>query len=549
MKPNEIVKQFKALESQFKISSKKELSPDSLAVANGCVRSVLGRIRDTDWQQAFRNDIGSYNKPTAYGEVAAYCTHFISRCLEYIQHPQSRSWTQNEQSQLVRDLSFAYATYWHLNDGHAVGLAMDNEIALLALETFMHFNPRPSIPRSSAFDDQAMRLIQEISALYHDYYCTPIYPKKGQKRLRDKKPAFKPWLIAKKSSSGQWSLPPVPDWQFHLLANDSKQLILSDGLHILLSFENALCQTSSSGQEELANGQIQVRLWGFPIYQSEFSVPLAADFENEVLAVDYWRPGRRKWVLDLADTSPDDFKITAVMLEQLDEMILAAQKNILAHWISSNPLLVSGVIDRCCIQRLERIRKENRPLRCVAGFAEQLPTRFRSKAVCIAYLESVPLRFDSFIPAELKGDWDVAHAFLAEAMREVPDDIPNLRETIAHHCWSSLPAKVQSEEFARYCIEKSGTGAFGWLPASLRTDGVRQFMVLAHPECLDSLNPVFADAVERDAFLKNTWTGILKEMNLAQDVAALSSCEAAFEMAMRSRTLGNVALETLPLFD
>jgi len=143
----------------------------------------------------------------------------------------------------------------------------------------------------------------------------------------------------------------------------------------------------------------------------------------------------------------------------------------------------------------------------------------------------------------------VAHAFLAKSMRDVSDDIPNLRESIAHHCWSSLPAKAQSEDFARYCIEKSGTGAFGWLPASLRTDDVRQFTVLAHPECLDSLSPVFSDAAERDVFLENTWAGILEEMNLAQDVAAVGSCEAAFEMAMRSRTLGHVAPETLPLFD
>lgn len=549
MKPNEIVKQFKKLESKFKISCKKEIPPDSLANANGCVRGVLGRIRDTDWQQAFRDDIGPYNMLTAYGEVAGYCTHFIRRCQEYVQHRQSTDWTKNAQSQLVRDLSFAYATYWHLNDGHAVGLAMDNEIALLALETFMHFNPRPSIPRSSAFDDQAMRLIQEISALYHDYYCTPIYPKKGQKPLRDKKPAFKPWLIAEKSSSGQWSLPPVPDWQFHLLVNDSKQLILSDELQILLSFENARCQTSSSGQEELGNGQIQVRLWGFPIHQSELSVPLTADFENEALAVDYWRPGRRKWVLDFADTSPNDFRISAVMLEQLDEMILAAQKNILAHWGSSNSLLVPAVIDRCCIQRLERILKENRPLRCIAGFAEQLPSRFRSKAVCIAYLEAVPLRFESFIPEELKGDWDVAHAFLAQSMRDVPDNMPDHREFLAHHYWSKLPAKAQKEDFARYCIEKSGTGAFGWLPATLRTDDVRRFTVLTYPECLDSLNPVFTDAAERDAFLENTWTGILEKMNLARDLAAAGSCATAFEMAMRDRTLGHIAPQALPFFD
>lgn len=146
-------------------------------------------------------------------------------------------------------------------------------------------------------------------------------------------------------------------------------------------------------------------------------------------------------------------------------------------------------------------------------------------------------------------DWDVAHAFLAKSMRDVPDDIPNLRESIVHHCWSSLPAKAQSEHFARYCIEKSGAGAFGWLPASLRTDGVRQFTVLAYPECIDSLSPVFSNTGDRDGFLEGTWPGILRDMNLLLAVAARETFAAAFVMAMRNRTLGSIVPETLPVFD
>lgn len=238
------------------------------------------------------------------------------------------------------------------------------------------------------------------------------------------------------------------------------------------------------------------------------------------------------------------------MLEQLDEMILAAQKNILAHWVYSNPLLVLGVIDHCCIQRLERIGTDNHHLFDVHGFAERLPIRFRSKAVCIAYLESVQLQFDSFIPEKLKADRDVVLTYITRMMSDVDYIyIPKLRDSLIQDFWSTLPVQAQCEDYARYCIEKSGARAFGWLPASLRTDDVRRFTVLTYPECLDSLNPVFTDVAERDAFLENTWTGILEKMNLARDLAAPGSCAAAFEMAMRDRTLGHIAPQALPFFD
>lgn len=549
MNTNNVIKKFKKIEHDFGIDCGTAVSTRELRSAVNYLLPVVGRIATNEQRSNIHNDHSGFfgSKMSSYCVVAGYCVHFLRKCLQYLQDRESSSRYQADENELlIRDLSFAYTAYWHLHDGYILGHGMDNEVACFEYESLFHFDGSRSLASTEGVDHLAIEIISEIANLYRDYYRTPWPPKQDrQPPLRKRKPDFKPWLMAT-NINGEWRLPNQPACNFFLTNNNYRQLIVGADLRIELDYENVFNQTNADDTVEMAGGQVNVTFKGKVLDLAPQSFSLVADVKSETLAVDYWATNRRKWLLDLYDEKLRSLRFTPSSVEQLDNILLVAQENILRFWISNHPMQTLGITDHCCIRQLHQIKKTAKQVFFQEEFHSRLPERFKTKAVCIAYLDLVPGLAESFIPEELQTDTELVHAII----KRMPHlETTDQQEKYANIAWGRLPKAATCEAQAQFSIEKSGAQAYGWLPSSLRTESVRRFAVENAPSCLDDLTTVFNNENERDRFLERTWPGIMEEIHHFECIDSSIKRSEAFRLFMDCSQANTLVEMPLPTFD
>lgn len=550
MEAKNVIKKFKKIEQDFGMDCASAVTTEELESAVDCLLPIVGHIsNDEENSGIHNNDHRDFyrSRKNHYTVVAGYCIHFLRKCLQYLKdRDQGAKTLAVDNELLIRDLGFAYTAYWHLNDGYILGYGMDNEVACFEYETFFLYDEGLSFASAGEVDHQAIQIISEIANLYRDYYCTPWPPKKDRPApLRKNKPDFKPWLVAK-NTGGQWRMPNEPASNFFLVNNNLCQLIDGANLHIELNYQNLFIQTNDENGVEVTGGQVTVTFKKKVLGLASQSFSLAADINSEGLVVDYWAPNRRKWLLDLYDEQLRSRHFSQNSVDQLDKIILAAQENILRFWIFNHPSQAPTITDQCCIRQLHRIKKNAGQLFFTENFHSRLPVRFKTKAVCIAYLELAPEIDDCFIPLELQIEPEVVHAIIKRMPRlETTDQ----QQNYAEHVWNRLPQAAQCEAQAKFLIEKSGAQAYGWLPSSLRTESIRRFTVENAPSCLDDLAPVFTNENERDSFLERTWPGIMGEIQHIECIGADIKRSEAFRLFMDGCQANTLDELQLPTFD
>lgn len=550
MKAKDVIERFNKIEQDFGMDCASVITTEALDSAVDCLLPIVDHIASDENDSGIHNDDHRdfyRSRKNPYTVVAGYCIHFLRKCLQYLKdRDQSAKTLAVNNELLIRDLGFAYTTYWHLHDGYILGYGMDNEVACFEYETFFLYDEGLSFASAGEVDHQAIQIISEIANLYRDYYCTPWPPKHDRPApLRKNKPDFKPWLVAK-YTGGQWRLPNEPASDFFLANNNLCQLIDGANLRIELNYQNLFIQTNADMGVEVAGGQVTVTFKNKVIDLASQSFSLVADINADGLAVDYWAPNRRKWLLDLYDEQLRPRRFAQYSVDQLDKILLAAQENILRFWVFNHPSQTPAITDQCCIRQLHRIKKNAAQLFFTEKFHSRLPERFKTKAVCIAYLELAPGLDDRFIPLELKMEHEVVHAIIKRMPRlEATDQ----QQNYADHVWNRLPQAVQCEAQAKFLIEKSGAQAYGWLPSSLRTESIRRFTVENAPGCLDDLAPVFTNGNERDNFLERTWPGIMGEIQRIECIDANIKRSEAFRLSMDCCQVNTLDELQLPIFE